>query len=218
MTKTRARLLACARWFAAIGFWIYFKSRWIQRWSQFYRFLYERKYKDVKVDVGDTYVKLVTFSQKLKWTADGIKQLFDVFHSPGYIQTRGDASLDGGDCGSFAIWLATSLGLALKAGTFEQKNVCGAEVISVIWMETTGKMNAHNLCLIRYRIEANDGLNYRVMDYWYPMPPCSTTPFCSLDDAATWVVNRMGPGGWVIGWAVTEPDSLKPLQVHVNFG
>ena len=193
-------------WLLSAAFWLYFASRANQAWSYAYRWLYERK-RQRPVPVFRAWADLVAFTGRMVWSPDGPRELWDVFHSPGYIQWSVECS-DGhaGDCGSFATWLVAAVNAAAPLGLLPP--ALGATILVVSWVSAGGKRGAHAVCLIA------DGTytappSFCWMDYGYPSPQ-----FATPRDAAADVVAAYAPGGRCAGWAALDGRTLAPLEVH----
>lgn len=199
-----------------IGWAIYFKSRWCQNWSKLYRWLYERDSKGCPVVISRTYEGLAeVVSRQLKWIPDGPKELWDVFKSPQYIQrcAFGHNGGKAGDCGAFAMWLATSLNRGVASGKFIDKDVLGGHILSMGWIEHNGKMNAHHVCLISKMSFVDAKRTFAYMDYG--MPSVSVN---SIREVIDLVLQRFtqGAGATLVAWTITDPATLTPLEVHVE--
>ena len=93
-----------------IFYWIMIQSRWLQIWSKLYRFLHnEGKYKKA-IPVYTDPVLLQMNLDLIEYRRDGFKELFDVAHSPFYlnhvleeIKDKNDQPNGSFDCTSYAI-------------------------------------------------------------------------------------------------------------------
>lgn len=97
-------------------YWLTIQSRWLQGWSAFYRFLFQRKYKkSVTMTQISSPDELQAKLDKIKYSKDTYKQLFDVVHSPYYCKyvldmAMNDAHLEGSfDCDDYACLAANLL-------------------------------------------------------------------------------------------------------------
>jgi hypothetical protein len=196
------------------GWWLYFKSRFIQNWSRFYRWLYERGNANVPVTSARSFVEMAYFVERnLKWVPDGARQLWNVFKSPEYVQRQGWFG-DGlaGDCTAFAVWLVATLNKGVARNVFEgrQSYVYGATILSVGWAAADGRLGGHDCCLIS-RISIADGVRrFAYMDYHLPSPWREDVEAVIAD-----ILNRYAAGGRVLCWSVTDGATLAPIEVHV---
>lgn len=99
-----------------IFYWIMVQSRWFQIWSKLYRFLHNEGKYEKAIPVYTDPVLLQTDLDLIEYRKDGFRELFDVAHSPFYlnhvldnIKSKND-QLDGSfDCTSYAILAANLL-------------------------------------------------------------------------------------------------------------
>jgi hypothetical protein len=146
---------------------------------------------------------LVAFIHKLIWVADSWQQLWDAFSYPGKVQwigTEGDRRV--GDCDEFAIYSATAILKANAAGYLKEYR--NPRILTACWMDSKGKLGGHNVCLL----ERDGGVAY--MDYGDPIH------FDTLQDLVASVIARYTreENGACIGWGVTDPVTLRPIEVH----
>jgi len=80
-------------------------------WSKIYRFIWQRKYKNVKLKTGLSPEKVSRLMSRIEWKPDGLRELFDAVGSPNYVQYCLNQILLGKeqpntslDCDDFAIW------------------------------------------------------------------------------------------------------------------
>lgn len=169
----------------------------VKSWS--YRYAFEKKYLSYPVREYHSLADLVKFVQTLEWVADSWEQLFDAISYPEkveYVGYYGDKKV--GDCDEFAVYLAAAINKspALPVGR--------AQLLTVIWVDAKNKPGGHNVCLLRSK---DDHWGY--MDYG---PPRYYTSLREVVDA---VVARYGKdGAECCGWAVSDPATLAPLEVH----
>jgi len=198
------------------GWWIYFKSRYIQNWSRFYRWLYERPYQQGIVMSPRNFGDLADFVRNdLIWVPDGPKELWDVFKSPKYVQWVGwFGDHRAGDCGAFAVWLVAALNKGVETGKFEVGTGWNyeARILSIGWLYPSGYPQGHNVCLIRRW--SNDPIpvyQFAYQDYGDPSPWRSNIIEVLHDIEAAYF-----PGGVRVAWSVSDGATLTPIEVHVG--
>jgi hypothetical protein len=186
--------------------WLYFKLRIYRAWSSLYRFIYERKYKDVKLPEYKTLREIVAFTKTLTWTADTFRELFDATSTPEkvqYIGTEGNKLV--GDCDEFAIYNAVSINNAIERG--EMKECASAKIMAVMWMDPFGKTNGHNVALI----EMADHNAFTYMDYNVP-----SIYSMNVLDVANAVIHQYSMGSRLLGYAVSDPRTLKLETIKLS--
>jgi len=90
--------------------------RLLSVWSRVYRFLFDRQFRKMPVEKHTDFKAATEDVNRLKWVADGTRELGDVVRDPGWVEVnrqrvqRSMGQLSGAlDCDDFAVWLATSL-------------------------------------------------------------------------------------------------------------
>jgi len=185
---------------AKIFYYLFHKLRIYTFWSHIYRFLYHRRYKNIPLDSNLTPVETLKKLQRLKWSKDRFKELFDAFGSPHWVQYcinqtgLGNPQPSGAlDCDEFSIWSAW----VLKA---EFKPV----ILNVNWHDADG-FDGHNVCLFeilgKYRHIGNWGLS---------------ESYTSRKNLIEEIVSKAtGDQGKLIGWAVYTKN-LKLTECHTD--
>jgi hypothetical protein len=192
----------------------YMGSGLYKRWSYVYRWLYERKYKDVQLATFDTLPRLATWVNRQKWKADSWKEMWDAISTPQKVQAIGQDK-DGdhfiGDCDEFAIYSVAAIQGSLAAGLMKGENIAAAYILSVTWfnptkMKTLFGFGGHNVCLIEF---SDMGPKYAYMDYYLPSKRAG-----SIADIAEVVRQRYsGEGVIPLVWHVAKLD-LTPVQTR----
>jgi hypothetical protein len=189
------------------GIWLYFSLRIYRAWSKIYQFIYERKYKDVKLPEYKSAKEIAEFTRaNCIWTADKFKELFDATSRPEkvqYIATQGDHHV--GDCDEFAIYNAICIDDAILRG--DMKEYESADIMAVMWIDVLGKPNGHNVALIKMA----DRPAYTYMDYSTPSVYC-----IAIDDVALAVVNTYDRGSRLLGYAISDPRTLKLKTIKIS--
>lgn len=195
-------------WIATVFLSVFFGLRLYYIWSHVYRFIWQRQYKGIEIAPCSSYADLATRLRKLKWKADGFKELGDVLMSPHWFQKVlyfGDGK-DGssvGDCGVFACYAAEVL---------KQFPDTTPYILTVMWMDKDGKYGGHNVALVKYR-GAFDGPHlFWYVDYGLPSPDRDTATEVVWD-----VMNAMAPGGTLLAVAAATP-ALKMVEFFTAKG
>lgn len=200
---------AIARFFT----FLYLRLHGYQLWSYLYRFVWERKYKSVKIHRFERLALLVDFIRLQKWKADSWKEMFDAVSSPEKVQAIGqDASGDHliGDCDEFAVYLANAISVSLKAGMMAADGIANPRFLTITWIDKkTKKAGGHNVCLLEYPSEVGSSL-YAYMDYGKP-----SAKFFTIGDVVKLVRDTyVGEGNHIgLAWCAADPN-LKPWITH----
>jgi hypothetical protein len=176
------------RWFART-FYVVGVFWWVA-WSGVYRWLHHRKYKKVMLDCNMTPECAATFMSKIKWTKDGVKELWDSCGSPNWVQHVINTLADGKaqpkgslDCDDFSVWAANVL-----SKTYDPK-------ILVFAWTVDEKLRGHAVCVGK----SSSGLLFHLGNWglW--------RGFVSHNHICRDMVWRTG-GDNPIGWALLTPD------------
>jgi hypothetical protein len=126
-------------------------------WSKLYRFIWERKNKKTELPQVTSLREVTVILDTSKWTADGPKELWDSIASAeaSYFRLLTEGSL--GDCDQSAL-------VACKL--IETLNIGDAYMMSVIW-EKEGKLNGHNICLVKMKNPAVTTKPFFFMGNWF---------------------------------------------------
>lgn len=202
--------------FGRVGIMLYMGLRLYSLWSHIYRFLFEQRFKHVKLTLVSTLRQAHQNVTKLKWTSDSWEQLFDAVSGPGKVEaiiSGAEPQPDHGtDCDEFASYLSNVIDNSLVDGTTplqdSERDLWEATIMSVMWVDASGKYGGHNVCLLEYR--GNLTTYFKYMDYGMPSIPCMT-----INDVARLVVDRYAPGGTKLAHAVHN-KKMWTRMVHLG--
>lgn len=142
------------------GYRVAMKSRYYKYWSKLYRFLFQRKYKNIELK---KYFKLEDINNiffNIKWKKDGFKELWDAIGSPQNFQNtinlinsgkkQSEDALDCDDFAQYASMVYTPKGEFDKIskgeeGTYEEVYLLGIAYKKFL----TKKLSGHMVCLVR---------------------------------------------------------------------
>ena len=188
--------------FYRVGLW------WWKWWSLLYRFLFHRKYKKVELDSHLTPTEVQTKLDKITWTKDGTRELWDSCGSPHWVQhvlgeikktkTQPAGALD---CDDFTSWAVEAV----------DKNL-NPRIFSFTWVGRTfdprpGKnaqikeIQGHAMCLLT-RIDT--GQLFHVGN-WGVSQSCNSLRGLCID-----ILTRAN-GSEAIGWALMD-SGLNVLE------
>lgn len=188
--------------FFRVILWLVFNLRISMTWSKIYRFLYERKFKDVKLTKYANFTELSKFVGSQTWVADKFKQLWDATSTPQKVQWVADNTPkhEIGDCDEFAIYSVNVVEDGLSDGTFNDPNlhVQDAYMLTVCWVNQDNKLMGHNVCLL----DTGEDLKWRYMDYHMPSVAKATIGEIALLVAASF----SGLGTKSLGWVQVTKD------------
>jgi hypothetical protein len=186
-----------------------FRLRIYSFWSKIYRELYHAKYSDP--DSGfysplqqelDT-VQAQNLMNLVKWTPDGVRELWDAVGSPHWFQHILNMLHEGGkqpsgsvDCDEFAIWAANSVSRTVTP-----------HMLSVCWISENPtkkglrfKASGHNVCVCR---GVRDGKFF----YYHIGNWGRSRNFGDVEGVINDVVIRANKDkNHLIGWALWKPD------------
>lgn len=174
-----------------------------RRWSRIYRWLWERKHKDVPLTEYMGFIELAKVVRKKNWVADGPLQLWDAISTPQTAQWLINAqdSKQAFDCDEFAIYLCNVIWNSMKKGTFNDPNLVEVCFMTVTWIvPETGEMGGHNVCGLRWKYPESEVYGY--MDYGMPL-----MAMFSWEEVEKRVRARYaGPSSLSLGWCRHTPD------------
>jgi hypothetical protein len=209
---------------ARLSLYLYFRLYIMCGWSWIYRRTWERRWRYYPLPLYRTMNAVVADVDQMHWTADGWRQLWDAISWPNAVWGRlrtGNPKV--GDCDEFAIFQANVIRNSVRKGCFEpdrpDMKIMSTFLLTVCWVDKNGKMSGHNVCLLYRRASAEwhgsdptpgapiDWCGY--MDYGQPQW------FDRLESVVTAIRLRYaGPGNQSLGYAVSDPGTLKPLAVY----
>jgi len=170
-----------------------FAFGWWRTWSRVYRFLFNRKYKNVVVPRNLSYIRADEEMRKLKWSADKLLQLWDVVGSPRWVQhcmnriNEGHPQPMGAlDCDEYSCWAAHAIHPKYMPLLF-----------CFCWYDTRDKkIHGHTMCWIKNK----DGKYFHLGNWGM------RGPYTNLNDACLEIMNYCGAGSKPIGWALLDKD------------
>lgn len=166
--------------------------------SRLYRFLFERKYRDVPVRPVSTLIEIGRRLGPKWWRADNWRQLWDAVSYPGRVQAyidEGVPPLSGFDCDEFAIYTAHVLNVS------RLRYVYSPRFVTVLWRKGW-LVEGHNVCAY------SDGEELGFYDYgvWR----VGHSDYAAL---ARSVCAEFAPGAEPMAFAVHDLE-LRPLVVE----
>lgn len=184
-----------------VGVWLYLATHLYRVKSWLYRKLFEHGVKWYPVQTHRDLDALAATLRKMNWTADGWRQLWDAISYPGAVQARMDSgNFDVGDCDEFAIYIAAVVKKSRIPG------VTNPRLLTVVWQEKDGTLGGHNVCLLEFQ-GAPDDQRHGYMDYGMPRR------YASVEGCVQGVLQRYR-GETCLGWAISDAETLAPLEVH----
>ena len=175
-----------------------FAFGWWRTWSRVYRFLFNRKYKNVVVPRNLSYIRADEEMRKLKWSADKLLQLWDVVGSPRWVQhcmnriNEGPPQPIGAlDCDEYSCWAAHAIHPKYMPLLF-----------CFCWYDTRDdKIHGHAMCWVKNK----DGKYFHLGNWGM------RGPYTNLNDACLEIMNYCGAGSKPVGWALLDKD-LKAVN------
>ena len=169
----------------------------MQYWSKFYASVWERKNR-LPLKRFDDIKGLVSYIRKLSWRADGFKELGDAISDIEAIQWRAENTPKlFGDCDEFARY---------NACVISNEKWNKTSFLTVMWHSLEG-YGGHNVCLINY----DDG-TFAFMDYSLSHAKHQTIAQVVEEVRTIYAKTPFEP----LGYAVSDPWTLKPLLVSVD--
>lgn len=200
--------LFIARIFALFYLW----ANIYRFWSYTYRFLYERKFKDIKLPVANTMAEITKLTENGQWRQDSWRALFDSVSSPQRVyaifsgqEPQPETDLD---CDDFMSFTVNDVNYSLANGGLKGQGIDKAYCLTIMWIaKDTLKATGHNVALLESGQNDRTTL-WAYMDYSGPMKQQT-----SIEDVVKQVLDTYaGKGNWeCIGWCQSE-DNLKPIK------
>jgi hypothetical protein len=179
-----------AKFFYPVAIWYW------PKWSKIYRWLWQREYKDIKLDENLSPVQANEKVRKLTWRADGAWALGDACGSPHWVQYALNKVVAGLpqpkgylDCDDFSSWCVDVV---------DRKH--DPRIFTFSWMSKDGKLAGHAMCLVRQK----DGRVYHIGNWGL------YGPYMNLREACSVILTKKGSNE-PIGWSLFNKD-LKKLQ------
>lgn len=140
--------------------------------SYVYRFLWERKYRDVPVNTFSSMSDLVkVLGGGTAWRADSWRALGDAFAYPGKVQKvlqkEEPQPTHDLDCDDFAIFTATAIEASRIAHPTGWMGIFRARILTVTWLDG-GFISGHNVVLLTVDDPEGTESAYCYMDYGNP--------------------------------------------------
>jgi hypothetical protein len=193
--------------------WAYLGLRIYKAKSWAYRWLFEGRYRDVKVF---TYATLQLLAARLRpswYRPDGWRQLFDAVSYPGRVEAIWESGVppkDGLDCDEYAIYSVAAVEKSLASGLMRGEGITNPRLMTVMWLcADAWRPEGHNVCLMEVPQGEGRFSKWTYMDYGNPGPH-----YESYADVATAIVTWYAGGPAVLlGYAVQRLD-LTPEVVY----
>jgi hypothetical protein len=150
-----------------IGTFLVLDLRLYYLWSRFGRMLFEGLFVDKAIKEYRDEEELQQAMEKWVWRRDPLWELGDMISCPARVEYLATAGQPVGDCDDFSIYCGTALAaLEKKNGTIAGKIVKEISLLTVPWMEKSGKVNGHNVCVFRY-LSPGGGWYWAWVSNWY---------------------------------------------------
>ena len=170
--------------------WVALKGRLYYAWSRMYRWLWQRRYKDVVIPSYTTLDGIASVVARMRWRADGWRELWDAISDPRATWSYhvNDLGKEGpaNDCDDISMWAVDRIQQAVDAGALNEVDEVG--MLSVPWLDD-GEAGGHNVCVVCMF----DG--WRHMSNWHNGKLIG--PFDDLQD----VTRDVLAGRKSLGWA-----------------
>lgn len=196
--------------------WFALKCRLYYFWSKIYRFLYERKYKNVELPYYGTLQDLEEELDKMVWRADDWTMLWDAISTPQATYQRHidrQDNEDAGDCDDISLFAANRIkdrGGILRNDKNKDSYLVKVGLLSCPWLNKDNKTGGHNVCVVQYMV-----LNEDNRTYWAHVSNWNNGKiqwgYNSLYDVVSAVVGRKNCTS--LGWALADND-LKLMEYH----
>ena len=177
-----------AKFFYPVAIWYW------PKWSKIYRWLWQREYKDVKLDENLSPIQANEKVRKLTWRADGAWALGDACGSPHWVQYALNKVVAGLpqpegylDCDDFSSWCVNVV---------DRKH--DPRIFTFSWVSKDGKLAGHAMCLVRQK----DGRVYHIGNWGL------YGPYLNLREACSVILTKKGSNE-PIGWALFNKDLKK---------
>jgi hypothetical protein len=171
---------------------------WWPFWSGIYRWLYHRKYRDVTLDICLTPQQATEKMEKLTWSRDDARALWDAVGSPRWVQhclnilnKAGKQPAGPLDCDDYSVWAASCI-----HPKFDPK------IFTFSWLSHRGELKGHAVCWTRNK----DGRFFHVGNWGIRGPYANLREVCS-------VMLTLNNSNTPIGWALYN----KELKL-INWG
>lgn len=163
---------------------------WWKYWSYLFRWLFHRRYEDIRLGRQLTVGEVLESFMLLTWTKDSFRELGDACGSPHWTQyaincvRAGRTQPRGGlDCDDYSIWAAHVIDQSYKPQLF-----------LAAWMKD-GQLKGHVMCLCRV-----DETTFFHIGNWG-----KTRNYTYIEDAANDIMRWTGASDFV-GWAILDKE------------
>lgn len=198
-------------WFHRALFWIWFITRGYYLWSRFYRWAFERKWRNQDLTQYRSLEELETALGNMRWDRDALKGKLDVISSPEkveaiYRSAAGDpAKALVGDCDEFAVYAAVAIEDMVRRGV---PDFSEPGFMTLNWLDADRKFHGHNVCTFR-NTHSN---KWGHIGNWFNGR--AQIAFDTLEELAAWWADQAG--GVLIAWAIASPDLKRLLRIQVE--
>jgi hypothetical protein len=154
-------------WLLWLGAVIALDLRLYYLWSRLGRWLYERQFLGREIRRYDSAQELQKAMEPWVWRPDPFWQFGDMISCPAAVEYKGTLGEPVGDCDDFSVYAGEALRQLNDAfGSIDGKVVREISLLTVPWMEPTGKPNGHNVCVFRY-LTPGKGWAWAWVSNWY---------------------------------------------------
>lgn len=175
-----------------VGTGLYYK------WSNFWRFVLERKYRDYPIKQHADILDLRATLAEAIWVTDPLGGAFDTISYPGKVQASIDSGIYKiGDCDDFAVYAGHCLRDMYARGVSVFRD---PKLMTVAWFDSQGKWNAHVVCV--FFDEAYN--KYGHIGNWFRGAP--QLGFNSYESVVKAII---GKGSTLVAWSLGDIDLHK---------
>lgn len=184
-----------------LGYKLIMHSRYYFVWSKLYRFLFQRKYKHVKLKHYSILENIDKLFLKLQWRKDGFKELWDSIGSANWVQYCLD-EIEGGhpqpkgalDCDDFSNYAAN----VYMPHWGEEVYLC-----SIGYKKSDKKISGHMICVVK-----RENGTYSHLSNW--------GLFNGFEDIQSVIKDILKNDKQLIGYSLIDPKRLKLLSCKTS--
>lgn len=187
--------------FVRLGMRLVFQLRLYYFWSRLYRFLFENKYKKIPIPKFYRFSDLEHVLSLMRWEPDPITELNDAISFPGKMQyffLFPEENHKGTDCDEFAVYAATVIERDFKEAS-------SPTVMSIVWLDSSGKMHGHNVCAFQTLDK-----RWAHMGNWFKGE--AQIGFPNTRAIAVYFSKYENLGGQLIGYCRVTPDLKNVVE------
>lgn len=198
---------------ASYTVYFFLKSGAARLWYKLYQFLWERNKKEPLAHYANLD-ELAACVRTLKWRADTWREIGDAIGSAETVQYRinHDPRRFIGDCDEFGVYEAAIVNKELSddPNWSQDLELLRGDLLTVMWYKTRefrwekNGFGGHNVCLLSH----TDG-TFSYMDYGWPSERRQT-----IQEVVEDVRVRYAQFYKPVGWAVSDPVTLKVKQIY----